>query len=187
MFAGNAKVTRCLLLCSLALALIDTCGRWEGRHDGKLLRHCDQRSSRRLRYRSNGLAALPISPCGIANAIHERAPRQMDDADIMRIVDAFGAAAARAKAAGFDEYIFIRATVICCRSSIRRRLTVAMTSVAVLVHAFLAGVANRIEKRAGLRSPRSIVALRLARKNEPRAVQHSRGFLGLMPQLVGLL
>jgi 2,4-dienoyl-CoA reductase-like NADH-dependent reductase (Old Yellow Enzyme family) len=45
---------------------------------------------------------VPISPSVVPNAIHERAPVEMTETDILRIVDAFAAAAARAKAAGFD-------------------------------------------------------------------------------------
>jgi 2,4-dienoyl-CoA reductase-like NADH-dependent reductase (Old Yellow Enzyme family) len=44
----------------------------------------------------------PIAPSIIENAIFERQPREMSAADIERIVAAFGQAAHRAAAAGFD-------------------------------------------------------------------------------------
>ncbi len=45
---------------------------------------------------------VPISPSIVPNAIHERAPVEMTEADIENIIAAYGAAASRAKAAGFD-------------------------------------------------------------------------------------
>jgi 2,4-dienoyl-CoA reductase-like NADH-dependent reductase (Old Yellow Enzyme family) len=44
----------------------------------------------------------PISPSVIPNAMHARKPAAMSEADIKRVVSAFGAAAGRAMAAGFD-------------------------------------------------------------------------------------
>jgi 2,4-dienoyl-CoA reductase-like NADH-dependent reductase (Old Yellow Enzyme family) len=44
----------------------------------------------------------PISPSGIPNAIHRRPPVEMSEADILRVVKAFGQGARRAMVAGFD-------------------------------------------------------------------------------------
>lgn len=44
----------------------------------------------------------PLAPSVIPNAIHARAPREMSEADIAATIAAFGAAARRAMAAGFD-------------------------------------------------------------------------------------
>jgi len=44
----------------------------------------------------------PLAPSIVPNAIFARPPTQMTDADIRRIIGDFGAAAARAKRAGFD-------------------------------------------------------------------------------------
>ncbi len=44
----------------------------------------------------------PVAPSVIPNAIFSRPPEELDEAGIARIVTAFGDAAARAKAAGFD-------------------------------------------------------------------------------------
>lgn len=45
---------------------------------------------------------VPLAPSHVPNAIFARAPAQMTDGDVENIITDFGAAAARAKAAGFD-------------------------------------------------------------------------------------
>lgn len=47
-------------------------------------------------------AVTPVAPSVIPNAIFARAPVELDEAGILRIVEGFGQAAARARAAGFD-------------------------------------------------------------------------------------
>jgi NADH:flavin oxidoreductase / NADH oxidase family len=45
---------------------------------------------------------VPIAPSVVPNAIFAREPVEMSEADIARVIAAFGAAARRAVAAGFD-------------------------------------------------------------------------------------